>query len=142
MVFLEWTHLGPQTIFGFSDQFFTISRVKEEVRQFSADFDSPTTASWSAGVVIGFESTERWEAVVLADDGEIYKFQVGGEPRRQTLGQLGTLPGRHQVTLTFEPNMARIVIDGESIDVPTSIPQVAGLALDSTEVRFENIQWF
>jgi len=139
--FLEWTHVGPEAIDGESDVF-TIAPVKEPVARFHASFAAPDTSGWAAGVLLGYEAPDRFEALVVSDTGMFRRFDVDGSAFWNPVGAApAAVAGRYEFDLVHTAGRVSVTVNGEVSAFDTALPPTSGLALNAGAVRFEEIRW-
>ena len=140
-VFLEHVHIGPTSLLAFSD-FFSIAVLKAPVERFQASFAKPDTGGWSGGVVLGYESRSRYEALVVRENGRLQRFDVTESARWNDVGPApAARDGRYAFEVNYRPGFVTVTINDEAFEFETALPFVSGVAVDSGELLFEGINW-
>ncbi len=141
IVYLEWTHLGPETLEAVSD-FFSIARLKVSVNELSLRFPAPAPSS-SAGVLLSFQDTEHWEALVVRGDGSLSRFDVNGGAIWNNVGSApaATAEGYAVRARRLSETSVEVTVNGVATTQSIRFPLTFGPAIDSGSVRFNEIRW-
>jgi hypothetical protein len=144
-IFTEWVHVGPGTVNADSPMYFSLAIVKDPVTHFEAQWDVPTATSWSAGAVLAYQDSDNYEAVVASADGTLRTFtstagsalwnDAGTAPLPK--GGVGTIAvdfgGGGMVTVTVNGGASTLSIG--------SLPAIAGLAVNASQVGWHDVGW-
>ncbi len=142
MVYVEWTHVDATRVIGRSPGVFSIARVKNSLSRFELAFDAPVEPGWSGGVLLGYESAARWEALVVRSDGRLARFDVNGAARWNDVGVApAAVDGGWRFEVDYTPGRVSVRINGTFFSFASTLPPVSGPAVDSGEVRFTDIRW-
>jgi hypothetical protein len=140
--YLEWTHVVPGVVDGESDAF-TIAPVKEGISQFSLAFVPPTEGSWAGGVLVGFDDSANWSALVVDSDGRLSGFEVeAGEAwwrdwgEAPAVGDLG-----YVLSVSQGLDEATVRVNDEQLLIERSASAAGGPALNDASLRFTDIIW-
>ncbi|HHH28472.1 MAG TPA: hypothetical protein ENK57_09020, partial [Polyangiaceae bacterium] len=119
--FLEWTHIGPGAIEGESE-FFSVAPIKTDLNRFETRFEVPSGAGWSGGVVLGFESATRFEALVVRDTGRLQRFDANGSAIWNDVGPApAAVGGAYHFVVTYSPGSVSVDINGETHTFETTL---------------------
>ena len=142
VVYVEWTHVDATRVIGRSPGVFSIARVKNSLSRFELAFDAPVEPGWSGGVLLGYESAARWEALVVRSDGRLARFDVNGAARWNDVGVApAAVDGGWRFEVDYTPGRVSVRINGTFFSFASTLPPVSGPAVDSGEVRFTDIRW-
>jgi hypothetical protein len=140
-VFLEHLHVGPTSLRAFSE-FFSIAVLKEPVNRFRASFAEPDAEGWSGGVVLGYESRSRYEALVVRQNGRLQRFDVTESAQWNDIGPApAARDERYAFEVNYRPGFVSVAINDEVFEFETTLPFISGVAVDSGELLFEDVTW-
>jgi hypothetical protein len=144
-IFTEWVHVGPRATMGDSPGSFSLAIVKRPVTHFEAAYDVPATASWSAGLVVGYQNDKSYLAVVVSPDRKLRTFTASGA--NVLWHDAGTAPASSGASGTLAVDFlagatALVTINGAASKLSLgALPPVAGLAINDSRVEFHDIGW-
>lgn len=142
VVYVEWTHVDATRVIGRSPAVFSIARVKAPLSRFTLAFDAPVGTGWSGGVLLGYQDTTRWEALVVRSDGRLARFDVNGSAFWNDVGAApAAVEGGWRFEVDYTPGRVNTRINGTPFSFATTLPPVSGPAVDSGEIRFRDIAW-
>jgi hypothetical protein len=144
-IYTEWTHTGQHATFGDSLLYFSFAVTKSSPAHFEARYDVPSTPSWSAGVMLGYQDNKNYLALVLSQNGKLQLF-------RSTAGSLifsaaGTAPaslgdGTGTLAIDYGPGATvTATVNGTTSSHAVTLPLRGGIALYDSQVRFHDIAW-
>lgn len=138
--YLEWRHIDAENIEGWSDVF-SIAPLKSSIDEFSvhvSSFDS----SWSGGVLLSFDDTSNWTALVVHEDGVLQTFEVTqGDALWWDQGSVSSSASGYSISVFPEHEAMRVIINGDEHVFPIVFQPATGLALNGSEVQFSDISW-
>ena len=141
-VYVEWTHVGPESVWGHGTGFF-FSLFKAPLDRLS--FDAVARENpWKLGVVIEFLDRENYTGIVLGQDGSVFAFEMrNGSATWWPKGELrqGPPPSPVSVDVVAASEESRVTFAGETFAFPRLFPARMGLAVDNGSVDFREIQW-
>lgn len=145
-IFTEWIHVGPEAVIAESPVYFSLAIVKGAATHFEASYDVPGGSSWSAGVVVGFDDSDNYAAIVVSADQKLRSFiATAGSAVWKDLGSgpasLGD--GTGALAADYEGNgVVSVTVNGQK--TMTSIGSMtprAGLAINDGRVAFHGVSW-
>lgn len=140
--YMEWSHVGPGAVDGWADVF-TIAPLKDGASNFSLRFAPPESGPWSGGVVLSFDDTASWVALVAGSDGRLSTFEIGGGEAwwwdQAALPELQDGGYRFEVEHGAEESLVRV--NGEELVLPLAFSPSGGPALNAAQLRFTDIAW-
>jgi len=142
-VYLEWTHLRPDALWGHGANF-TYALFRDPLAALSAEV-RPAVAPWGLGLVIEYLDAGNYTGVVLFDEGGVSTFEVrDGSAIWWDQGQ-AVLPEMDDgLTVSVERGsggMATVRFGESSFEFATTMPPILGLAVNDSDVRFEALRW-
>jgi hypothetical protein len=142
VVYVEWTHVDSTRVIGRSPGVFSIARVKNPLSRFELAFAAPSEPGWSGGVLLGYESAARWEALVVRSDGRLARFDVNGSAFWNDVGAApAAVDGGWRFEVEHTTGRVDVRINGTSFSFANTLPPISGPAIDSGEIRFTDIRW-
>ena len=142
VVYVEWTHVDSTRVIGRSPGVFSIARVKNPLSRFELAFAAPSEPGWSGGVLLGYESAARWEALVVRSDGRLSRFDVNGSARWNDVGVApAAVDGGWRFEVEHTTGRVDVRINGMPFSFANTLPPISGPAIDSGEIRFTDLRW-
>jgi hypothetical protein len=144
-VFTEWTHLGQHAAFGDSLIYFSFAVTRKSPAHFEARYDVPTAPTWSAGVMLGYQDSKNYLALVLSQDGKLSLFtSTGGN---LIFSDAGAAPpslggGAGLLAVDYGPGASvTVTINGKTASHPVTLPFMGGIAVNDSRVVFHDVTW-
>lgn len=138
--YLEWSHIDSQNVEGWSD-FFSIAPLKTTTHEFSVHVSS-LSPSWAGGILLSFNDTDNWSALVVNEEGTLQTFEVTqGEALWWDKGAVQQSENGYSYVVYPEVDQVRTLINGEEKIIPISFEPATGLALNASHIRFSDIAW-
>ncbi len=141
-IFTEWIHVGPASVDVSTPTFFSQALVKTSVTHFEAKLEVPQSNKFTAGVVVGFQDSTHYMAVLQANDGSVSTFTANGSAAWNGLGS-APLPSNkvEVISADWAGGMATVSFNGTPFTVTPATPLRAGLAASDTTARFIDVSW-
>lgn len=144
-VYTEWTHVGQHAAFGDSLVYFSLAVTRDKASHFEARYDVPTTATWAAGVVLGYQDSKNYSALVLAQDGKLSLWvSTAGNLIFNNAGTAPTSMGNGTGLLAADYNaggMVTATVNGKAVSQAVALPARGGIAISDSRVLFHDIAW-
>ena len=139
LVYSDWSHIHPHAVEGWS-QYLTIARMKQDPSWFTASF-APVSSPFGAGVLLAWESNDNYLALIVADNGNLWTFDmVDGSA---TWWDQGIGPGGPVYTfdVTWDDPEVTVQINDQTWTDTLSNPPAAGVVVNGATMLFEHIAW-
>lgn len=144
-VYTEWTHVGQHAAYGDSLVYFSLAVTRNEAAHFEAQYDVPTAASWSAGVVVGYQDNKNFSALMLSSGG---KLSLGVSTAGNLIfNNIGTAPasmgnGTGIFAVDYGAGgMVTATVNGKATTQTIPLPTRGGIAINDSRVMFHDIAW-
>jgi hypothetical protein len=142
-IYLEWTHLGPDTVRGHGANFsFALFKAPLSHLTFMA---IPASERWGLGVIIEYADNANFTGVVLSDSGEVSTFEaIDGAATWWGQGNVPLGPNPSMVSVELSRNeegTATIRFGDTPFTFPTTLPPILGLVINDSDVLFEGLRW-
>ena len=134
--YLEWSHIDSQNVEGWSD-FFSIAPLKAIAHEFSVHISSQSP-SWAGEILLSFNDTDNWSALVVNEEGTLQTFEVTqGEALWWDKGTVQQSENGYNYVVYPEVDQVRMLINGEKKSFPSRLnPQQA---LRSMQAKFNSL---
>jgi hypothetical protein len=138
-VFLEWIHQGPNTLRGFASGVLSLARLKTAATQFNARY----SGSGEAGLLLGFDDSAHFDAVVRRQDGSLQLFtaKTGGATWSASLASIPAAPSYALSLERTGPQDVSISINGQSLAISHQFTASSGLSIHDSDVAFEELSF-
>lgn len=136
-----WERIGPARFEGRSEGVYSISRHKRAARKITAQLEVPASGRWAGGLLLHFESGERYTMLIVRSDGRV---EVLGKPRGtwQVLKQtkLAAPPGE-RLALEAERAGGEVIARVAGVEIGRwALPGgTFGLAVHDARLRFAEV---
>lgn len=144
VVFLEWTHIGPDRVRGNSPGAFSVARVKKPVARFNASWKVGQGGGGASenGVLVRYDDSTNFAAYLVAGDGtvKVYHSTMGALVYRTLQRVPVPIDGRIQAEVSFGAQTT-LTINGVQFTENGAMTPAAGLAIYQSDVVFEGIGW-
>ncbi|MBM4357452.1 MAG: hypothetical protein FJ096_05005 [Deltaproteobacteria bacterium] len=144
-IFLEWLHRGPTSVLAFSPVYFSLAVVKDASTHLEVTYEIPEAATWRVGVVLGFDDTKSYKAVVVGQDGALSSFTAtNGMAFWNAAGNApAKLDAKHgSIAVDLEGGgKVKLTVNGVASTHDTVFTPKVGLAMSDTRVTFRDLAW-
>ncbi len=138
--YLEWSHIDSEYIEGWSDVF-SIAPLKWGADEFSVHVSS-LDPTWNGGVLLSFDDTSNWSALVVSEDGTLQTFEVTqGNALWWDQGSVSSSESGYSISVVPENGAMRVIINQDELVFPIAFQPLTGLALNGSAVQFSEIRW-
>jgi hypothetical protein len=144
-IFTEWIHVGPGAVIADSPGYFSLAIVKDPVTHFEARWDVPSAATWSAGVVLAYQDSKNYAAVVLSPDGKLRTFTATAGSALWNDAGTAPAPTANVGTIAVDfgaGGAVTVTVNGVASSLSIgSLPASAGLAVSDSRVDWHDVAW-
>jgi hypothetical protein len=144
-VYTEWTHVGQHATYGDSLVYFSLAVTRDKAAHFEARYDVPTSASWSAGVVLGYQDNKNYSALMLSQAGKLSLWvSTAGNLIFNNVGTAPASAGNGTGTFAVDygaGGMVTATVNGKAITQAVTLPARGGIAINDSRVMFHDIAW-
>ena len=122
---------------------FTIAPLKAGAETFTLTISPEGSGSWSGGVVLSFDDSSNWTALVAGADGRLSTFEVeAGEAWWWDQAEApDPVDGAYRFEVAHDETASEILINGEALTLPLDFAPTGGPALNAAALRFTEIAW-
>jgi hypothetical protein len=140
--YLEWAHVDSTTIDGWADVV-TFSQLKEGAERFSMRFEPQSSGYWSGGMVLSFDDSANYTAILVSSDGWTSTFEVDeGSAYWWNQEQApAAINGGYDFEVVHQNGSSIITINDRELVLPLRFAGSGGLALSGSSLRFQSISW-
>jgi hypothetical protein len=141
-VWLEWTHVDPGRVDGFSDVM-SVAPLKEAPDHFELRFAVPDEPTWWGGAMLSFDDSSNFVALLVGSDGTLSTFEL--HDGDAVWNDAGPAPeaqdGAYSLSLDHGTADTTVTINGQTATFPLAYSPAGGPALYEARIRFEGIAW-
>lgn len=140
----EWEGIGANGFRGVAPFVTSACRIKGQAQSLSAAIQVPAEENWKAGLLLDYESGQRW-VIVLIDSAKRVRVQRFNQGKWSTLtnAECPKPEDASQLKISAKREDAELIlsVEGEEIGRYEFTSGVLGLAIQASDIRFHDVEW-